>query len=69
MNISSEITACGAEPARRGVRILPIHYFSGAEHCVHGMKPSGYRVLATALGAHLRIWAARALMQTPEAVK
>src|SRR2546423_1606915 len=33
------------------MRILPIHYFSDAEHCVHGMKPSGYRVVATALGA------------------
>jgi hypothetical protein len=48
------------------MRILPIHYFSGAEHCVHGMKPSGYRVLATALAV---LGAARALMQTREGVK
>jgi hypothetical protein len=42
------------------MRILPIHYFSGAEHCVHGMKPSGYRVLATALGRTCVFGAARA---------
>jgi hypothetical protein len=43
MNISSEIIAYGAELIRRGDVKSGHTLFSDAEHCIHGMKPSGYR--------------------------